>query len=195
VPPPRRSPVKGFRRFRGTRRRHRPDLSIRRAWLAPTTRRREPLRSWNLTVRHVSSRRAPCTRDEPPEMRPADICNPHIKDEHPGSARLRRSHAVSAAIHATTPASSSWDPDHGRLFANLGGGPAATLTPPSPIDGGWWPPVNWPRPLSPPPREERRLPRPETPSTIERLSTNPGVPQPSPAPEPVNAFRRRRFPD
>lgn len=69
-------------------------------------------------------------------MRPADICNPHVKDEHPGSARLRRSLAVSAAIHAATPASSSWNPDHGRLFANPGGGPAATLTPPSPTDGG-----------------------------------------------------------
>jgi hypothetical protein len=69
-------------------------------------------------------------------MRPADICNPHFKDEHPSSARLRRPLAVSAAIHAASPASSSRNRDRGRLFADHDRGTAVTLTPPSPAGVG-----------------------------------------------------------
>lgn len=83
----------------------------------------------------------------------------------------------------------------GRLFAEHNGGTAVTLTPPSPPVARRLPPrVRWPRPISPPPREERRLPRSETPSTIARLSTNQPVREPFPAPDPFNIVHQRQSP-
>ena len=53
---------------------------------------------------------APATRDAPPWVCPVDTCNPHFKDEHLGSARLRRSLAVGHAVHAAWLASPSSGP-------------------------------------------------------------------------------------
>jgi hypothetical protein len=160
-------PRQELRRFPATRRRHRVNPKVRRAKLAAPTRRHEPPVGTSLSAPPFGSRHTPWTHDAPPEMRPADICNPHFKDEHPESARLRRLLAVNDAIHVTPPASPDWNHDHDHLFGNRGSGPAATLTSPSPSNLGRSPPVvGWPRPLSPPPREERRMPRPEMPSAI-----------------------------
>jgi hypothetical protein len=49
-------------------------------------------------------------------MRPADICNPHFKDEHPSSAWLRRCLVVNGVIHVTPPTSPSQHLHHARLF-------------------------------------------------------------------------------
>jgi len=126
-------------------------------------------------------------------MRPADICNPHFKDEHPGSVWLRR--WLDEDPSPWTTRFTSRRPlrpaahDRGRLFADHGrwnrrdSDTSVTLR-----KGSDSRPIERPRPLSPPPREERRLPRPETPSAIERLSANRGPWGPSPAPEPSTSF-------
>jgi len=181
--------------FHGTRRRHRANRQIRRAELAPEARHHELLGSSNLsvqatqlTIRALDSRCAagdasgrhlqPTFQRRAPRFRSATT-----------TARRERRDSRHAARFAQLGQS------RGRLFDDHGGGPAGALTPPSPSGARRLPPrIGWPRPLSPPLREERRLPRPETPSTIERLSTNRGCQEPSPAPGSVNVLRQRQSP-
>lgn len=80
-----RSPRQGLTRSHAARRRNRTSPEARRTEVRFLTR---PVNRWTEQTRRSAqseSRIAPRTHDPPPEMHPADICNPHVKDEHPGS--------------------------------------------------------------------------------------------------------------
>jgi hypothetical protein len=83
-----RSPRQGVPRSHAARRRNRTSPEARRTEVRfrsqPGDRKTEQTRR----SAQSESRSELCTHDPPPEMHPADICNPHVKDEHPGSRSI-----------------------------------------------------------------------------------------------------------
>lgn len=49
-----------------------------------------PARGWAVKPAPSEDRSPTWPRDAPVEVRPADICDPHVKDEHPVPTRLRQ---------------------------------------------------------------------------------------------------------
>lgn len=80
-----RSPRQGLPHAHAARRRNRTSPEARRTEVRFLTRSFDRGREQTRRSAQSESRLAPRTHDPPPEMYPADICNPHVKDEHPGS--------------------------------------------------------------------------------------------------------------
>jgi len=64
-------------------------------------------------------------------MCPVDICNPHFKDEHPDSVRLRRSLAMGGSSSRGAARFVRHGSDRGRLFTDRRPERTETLMPPS----------------------------------------------------------------
>lgn len=95
-----RSPRQGLPHAHAARRRNRTSPEARRTEVRFLTRSLDRGREQTRRSAQSESRLAPRTHDPPPEMYPADICNPHVKDEHPMS-RVASGFVIEVALDLT----------------------------------------------------------------------------------------------